>query len=220
MVESNLAGLRTHWSLVGGFVLDRDGASYKSQNLFNAVASIDDWAAPIMAEVGPDGNVWVLDWYNYIVQHNPTPTGFKTGKGAAYESDLRDKRFARVYRLIYGTQDSKPVSSHSRSLSGASASELIEALRDDNFFWRRTAQRLLVEKGSLSSAGLKSLVDLVDQRQMDAAGLTRLHSMRSGPWQVCRILVTHQLVRPWKKPAAKDCSIHRHRCDMQRLPME
>lgn len=158
--------------LVGGFVLDRDGASYKSQNLFNAVASIDDWAAPIMAEVGPDGNVWVLDWYNYIVQHNPTPTGFKTGKGAAYESDLRDKRFARVYRLIYGTQDSKPVPSHSRSLSGASASELIEALRDENFFWRRTAQRLLVEKGSLSSAGLKSLVDLVDQRQMDAAGLT------------------------------------------------
>ena len=26
-----------------------------------------------MAEVGPDGAVWVIDWYNYIVQHNPTP---------------------------------------------------------------------------------------------------------------------------------------------------
>ncbi len=34
-----------------------------------------------LAEVGPDGNVWVIDWYNYIVQHNPTPEGFKTGKG-------------------------------------------------------------------------------------------------------------------------------------------
>ena len=40
-----------------------------------------------MAEVGPDGNVWVIDWYNYIVQHNPTPPGFKTGKGDAYETD-------------------------------------------------------------------------------------------------------------------------------------
>ena len=69
-------------------------------NAFNTVASIDDWSAPIMSEVGPDGNVWVLDWYNYIVQHNPTPNGFQTGKGAAYESDLRDKRFARVYRLV------------------------------------------------------------------------------------------------------------------------
>ena len=86
--------------LVGSFVLEKDGADYRSRNAFNTVASIDDWSAPIMSEVGPDGNVWVLDWYNYIVQHNPTPNGFQTGKGAAYESDLRDKRFARVYRLL------------------------------------------------------------------------------------------------------------------------
>ena len=55
-------------------------------NAWNLVASDDEWTAPIMAEVGPDGNVWVLDWYNYIVQHNPTPVGFKTGKGNAYET--------------------------------------------------------------------------------------------------------------------------------------
>ena len=76
-------------------MLEKDGAGYRSNNAFNTVASIDDWSAPIMSEVGPDGNVWVLDWYNYIIQHNPTPNGFQTGKGAAYESDLRDKRFAR-----------------------------------------------------------------------------------------------------------------------------
>ncbi len=45
-----------------------------------------------MAEVGPDGNMWVIDWYNFIVQHNPTPKGFQNGKGNAYESDLRDKK--------------------------------------------------------------------------------------------------------------------------------
>ena len=49
-----------------------------------------------MAEVGPDGAVWVLDWYNYIVQHNPTPQGFETGKGNAYVSDLRDKKHGRM----------------------------------------------------------------------------------------------------------------------------
>ena len=54
-----------------------------------------------MAEVGPDGNVWVIDWYNFIVQHNPTPAGFKTGKGDAYETDLRDKKHGRIYRLVY-----------------------------------------------------------------------------------------------------------------------
>ena len=158
--------------LVGSFILYKEGAGYKSNNTFNTVASIDDWAAPIMSEVGPDGNVWVLDWYNYIIQHNPTPIGFKTGKGAAYESDLRDKRFARIYRLLYQTSEGEKVASHSRDLSIASASELVEALKDNNFFWRRTAQRLLVEKGANDAATLTAIVALVDNPEMDEIGLT------------------------------------------------
>ena len=48
----------------------------------------------------------MIDWYNYIVQHNPTPHGFKTGKGNAYETPLRDKTHGRIYRIVY--QDAKP----------------------------------------------------------------------------------------------------------------
>lgn len=154
--------------LVGGFVLEKDGAGYKSKNTFNVVASLDDWVAPIMSEVGPDGNVWVLDWYNYIVQHNPTPNGFQTGKGAAYESDLRDKRFARVYRLLY-KQSSAPTTIV--SLKNATDDELVKALASDNFFWRRTAQRMLVERNVSEKGILQSLVSLVSVKKMDAIGL-------------------------------------------------
>lgn len=156
--------------LVGSFVLEKDGAGYRSRNAFNTVASIDDWSAPIMSEVGPDGNVWVLDWYNYIVQHNPTPNGFQTGKGAAYESDLRDKRFARIYRLI--SEDSAASSpSHSLQLADASSAELVDALKSENFFWRRTAQRLLVERQSTDDETLKALAALVSDEQVDEIGL-------------------------------------------------
>jgi len=86
--------------LVGAFVLRRDGANYTSTSPCNLLASDDEWSAPIMAEVGPDGAVWVIDWYNYIVQHNPTPQGFETGKGNAYESDLRDKKHGRILRVV------------------------------------------------------------------------------------------------------------------------
>ena len=158
--------------LVGSFILDKDGAGYRSKNTFNTVASIDDWAAPIMSEVGPDGNVWVLDWYNYIIQHNPTPIGFKTGKGGAYESDLRDKRFARIYRLMYQTSEGVKVASSSRDLSNASSVELVEALKDKNFYWRRTAQRLLVEKGASDATTLTAMVALVDNSDVDAIGLS------------------------------------------------
>ncbi|MCA9081892.1 MAG: ThuA domain-containing protein, partial [Planctomycetaceae bacterium] len=122
--------------LVGTFVLNRDGADFKSTSPFNLVASDDEWSAPIMAEVGPDGNVWVLDWYNYIVQHNPTPHGFQTGKGNAYESDLRDKRHGRIYRVVYGDRGSKI-----ENLGGATADELVAALDSPTMLVRLNAQR-------------------------------------------------------------------------------
>lgn len=154
--------------LVGGFVLEKHGAGYQSRNTFNVVAGIDDWHAPIMAEVGPDGHVWVLDWYNYVVQHNPTPNGFKTGKGAAYESDLRDKRFARIYRLLF---DRESAPSHSLDLSGASEADLVNALKSDNFYWRRTAQRLLIERSATSQTTLDALVALAANPETDEIGL-------------------------------------------------
>jgi putative heme-binding domain-containing protein len=133
--------------LVGTFVLRREGSHFRSSNPFNLLASDDEWSAPIMAEVGPDGNVWVIDWYNYIVQHNPTPQGFKTGKGAAYESDLRDQKHGRIYRIVYDGSRNGRDQKASFTLAGADAKKLVETLKNDNLFWRRHAQRLLVERG-------------------------------------------------------------------------
>ncbi len=157
--------------LVGAFVLEKSGAGYKSNNSFNVVASIDDWGSPIMSEVGPDGNVWVLDWYSYIIQHNPTPNGFKTGKGAAYESDLRDKRFARIYRVLYKPKDGSKTPSRSLTLDKANNARLVAALSDKNFFWRRTAQRLLVERKVAEASTLNALLTLVQNSSMDEIGL-------------------------------------------------
>jgi putative membrane-bound dehydrogenase-like protein len=132
--------------LVGTFVIRREGSHFRSNNSFNLAASDDEWCAPTMAEVGPDGNVWVIDWYNYIVQHNPTPIGFKTGKGAAYETDLRDKKYARIFRIVYDGPNAKE-SKERFTLADATPEKLVATLKNDNLFWRRHAQRLLVERG-------------------------------------------------------------------------
>jgi len=164
--------------LVGSFVLSRDGAGYRSTNAFNLVASNDEWASPIMAEVGPDGNVWVLDWYNYIVQHNPTPHGFETGKGNAYETKLRDKKYGRVYRVVYEGDEGMPRDRLAASealvrsgLSGEKELALVNALRHSNMFWRRSAQRLLVEKQVLSPETVGALEGLIQDRSVDELGL-------------------------------------------------
>ena len=68
-----------------------DGTRLRARTTrWNLVASDDEWTSPIMAEVGPDGNVWVIDWYNFIVQHNPTPAGLQDRQGRR----LRDARSA------------------------------------------------------------------------------------------------------------------------------
>ncbi len=159
--------------LIGTFILRRDGTGYKSTSPANLIASDDEWASPIMAEIGPDGAVWVLDWYNYIIQHNPTPQGFKTGKGNAYESELRDKRHGRIYRVV-------PVAARSDQTPGdllhpwkplhtASSAELVSTLRHPSMPWRLQAQRLLVERQAIDT--VPALLELAADPSTDEIGL-------------------------------------------------
>ena len=161
--------------LVGTFVIRKDGAGYQSKNEFNLLASVDEWCAPIMAEVGPDGNVWVLDWYNFIVQHNPTPVGFKTGKGNAYETELRDKKHGRVYRVVY----SKGKPSPQPNLATAKPAELVAALSNENLLWRKHAERLLIERGQADV--VPDLIALTQDPKVDALGLNvaAIHALQT-----------------------------------------
>ncbi len=151
--------------LVATFPVQSEGAGFRSHNGWNLLASDDEWTAPIMAEVGPDGHVWVIDWYNYIVQHNPTPPGFKTGKGNAYETPLRDKTHGRIYRLVWKAAKAQPFI----NLHDASSEKLVQTLRHENMLWRLHAQRLLVQRGKLDV--LPALVELAHDASVDEIGL-------------------------------------------------
>ncbi len=98
----------------------------------------------------------------HIVQHNPTPQGFTTGKGNAYESDLRDKTHGRIYRVVY---DEAPAeATKSPKLSKDDPQSLIAGLKHSNRLWRRHAQRLLVERVEIVVPALIELVK--DNRSM------------------------------------------------------
>jgi putative membrane-bound dehydrogenase-like protein len=150
--------------LVHQNILEPAGSGYVTRDGYNFLASQDEWTAPVIADVGPDGQVWVSDWYNYIFQHNPTPRGYETGKGAAYVTPLRDKKHGRVYRVVYGAA---PASQQKR-LDNASPEQLVKALSDDNMFWRMAAQRLLVERGKADV--VPALAALVKDAKLDAIG--------------------------------------------------
>ena len=151
--------------LVSTFVLRPDGAGFRSNNPWNILASDDEWSAPIVAEVGPDGQLWVIDWYNIIVQHNPTPAGYKTGKGNAYEIDLRDKKHGRIYRVVWKGEDEQPIIPPNPDL--ATVEGQLDALRTGNMLWRKHAQRLMIEN---KADVLQQLIVTIQDHAQDEIG--------------------------------------------------
>ena len=131
--------------------LTKSGTQFRAE--FRApehlLATADGWSSPISADVGPDGAVWILDWYHCVVQHNPTPkadsAGIDAEKGryGAYQTPYRHSRYGRVFRILPkdGKTNSIP------KLDPANPDSLLAGLSHDNLLWRSHAQRLLVERG-------------------------------------------------------------------------
>ena len=105
--------------LVGQGIIEKNGASFVTRDGWNLMAAAEEWVAPVHAQVGPDGAVWVADWYNFIQQHNPTPVGFSNGPGNAYETSMRDRHRGRIYRIVYRDAASLPSSSRRHEESHA-----------------------------------------------------------------------------------------------------
>lgn len=148
-------------NLLGRYELEKSQHRYSATNAFSFIASADEWFSPVSAEVGPDGNLWIADWYNFIIQHNPPPTiergGYNAikGKGNAHENPNRDRQHGRIYRTVW--EEATP--STITSLADADHATLVKALEHDNLFWRLTAQRLLVTANDPTPA--EALRDLV-----------------------------------------------------------
>lgn len=145
-------------------VMQKNGTNYEDAEGFNLMAGADEWFAPVFAEVGPDGAVWVVDWYSYIIQHNPTPAGSTNGSGNAYETPLRDFTHGRIYRVGY----KKAPTYTPMTLRKDRADELVAALKNTNMFWRITAQRLLIERNDKDV--VPQLMALVNDQSVDEIG--------------------------------------------------
>lgn len=153
-------------------IIEPNGAGFAEKDGWNLLASSDEWVGPVHAEVGPDGAVWVADWYNFIIQHNPTPgptvsngKQFVNGQGNAFITPMRDLDRGRIYRIVY--KDAKPYTPI--SLSKDNTAGLLSALENDNLFWRLTAQRLLVENNN--KASIPGLIKIINNKKVDEIGL-------------------------------------------------
>lgn len=135
----------------------------------NLYASADAWSSPVVAETGPDGAVWIADWYAPVFNHNVyRPAHQERGPGNAYVTPDRDRERGRIYRILpAGAAPRQPPPLRTPA-------ECVAALCDPDLFWRLTAQRLLVQR-----PGGGAVRDALLALAREDAGPPSLHALRA-----------------------------------------
>jgi uncharacterized protein len=139
-------------NLVHQDVVRPEGVTYRASKarLEEFVAGTDLWFRPIDTQIGPDGALYVVDFYNLAVVHNDT-RGPRHGPSNAAVRPDRDHEHGRVWRVQHRQAKSLP------AVDFKTVPGLIAALGHPNRWARHTALRLLCERAD----GVPELVELL-----------------------------------------------------------
>lgn len=138
----------TTMSLVHNEFLKPTGVTYvaskeKGREDTEFINGTDLWFRPIHTRVGPDGALYVVDFYNQAAIHNDTRGPAHGANNAATRPD-RDHHFARIWRVQY--KDPKKIVRP--DLTTGKRSNWVKALENENGWTRDTGARLLRENGA------------------------------------------------------------------------
>jgi putative membrane-bound dehydrogenase-like protein len=134
-----------HGNCINVDELTRDGSTYFGKPRPDFLTANDPWFMPVAQRTGPDGCLYILDWYDRYHCYQDAqrdPQGIDRVNGRLYR--VRYKDTPRAGRFDLGKE---------------SDDELIRRLHSPNLFFRDLAQRLLSERNDpLTRARLEKLV--------------------------------------------------------------
>lgn len=148
-------------------ILQPKGATFVARRAYEQkefMAATDGWFRPVFTTTGPDGALYVVDYYRFTVEH-PEFVPPQLLKQINFESR---HQLGRIWRIVHESSQSRA----KPHLAAASSKELAGELSNPNMWWRISAQRLLVERQDSSVVR-----DLERMARESTSPVARLHAL-------------------------------------------
>ncbi len=176
-VTNDFRGNRTN-----RFRVTPNGSSYLAKQEPDVLASNHRAFRPIDIRTGPDGALYIADWYNPIIQHGEVD----------FRDPRRDQVHGRIWRL---TAKGRPLSEMPK-IVGTPVPELLEMLKADRKWTRHFAKQELRARGADQViTPLKAWVEALDK-----ADKNYWHHMLEAAW--VRECVNKFSAKLWRELAA------------------
>jgi putative heme-binding domain-containing protein len=107
-----------------------NGSSFQTHDIGHAWTTDDTWCRPVHLQAGPDGAIYVADFYEQRIDH------------ASHYQGRVDKNSGRIYRLFGASNPSRGTT----DLSHRTSRELLETLQSPNRWLRETTLRLVADR--------------------------------------------------------------------------
>ena len=114
------------------FVISDDGSGFSSKLMPDFIKTRDNAYRPVDVKMGPDGAIYIADWYNPIINHGEVD----------FYDPRRDRSHGRIWRV---TAKGRPLVERPK-LVGASIKELLNQLKVPEGWTRHFAKRVLAER--------------------------------------------------------------------------
>ena len=115
------------------YAVSAEGSAYASQELPEVIKSSHPAFRPVDVKLGPDGALYIADWYNPIIQHGEVD----------FRDPRRDHTRGRIWRV---TAKDRPLVPRPQVV-GASDAALLAALKAPEGWTRTHAKRVIAERG-------------------------------------------------------------------------
>jgi len=115
--------------------LEPHGSSYRAIEQPDFVSCEDPWFRPVDIQLGPDGAMYIADFYNCIIGHYEVPL----------EHPRRDRYRGRIWRVVYrGDEEAEPPAIP--NFTSESLAELLDRLADENLTVRVMATNEICDR--------------------------------------------------------------------------